>query len=141
MHQVFAGMHSIYASADKVCTYPVVFNIPWLLRKVADASDGKADCSRKGVLDHLDLWLTSIAQNSKRAPVFLVGSCKDLIPGWDPEVHLKMDNAELAISNESIKEAHEIIRDHIINMPVYHLTDGSGEKKLNLHLPNQPEGV
>ena len=123
-------MHSIYASADKVCTFVVVFSIPWILITGKDAFDGKADFNRAGVLENITLWLNSIAENSDGAPVLLIASRKDQIPGVD----LTMSNAELAVKNKSIKKVHNIVREHITSMPVY--TSG----RLNLHFPEQPEG-
>ena len=111
----------------------VVFSIPWILRTAKDTFEGKADFNRAGVLEHITLWLNSIAENSDRAPVLLVGSRKDQIPGITRE-DLKLSNAELAISNTSIKEANKILGEHIRSMPVY------TSKRLNLHFPEQPEG-
>ena len=107
--------------------YPLVFNLQWLL-KIAEYVD-KDKRGRKRTLVTLDFWLNSIARLSNRAPVLLIGTHKDMVVSSSD---LGKSNVNLAMSNEDIKRANNIIGNYIKSMKVYK------SKLLNLHLPDQP---
>lgn len=129
-------MHRIYSSAGKMSTYPLVFNLKWLLDMHECDLRCNSDCERnqKHTLTIVDFWLNSIGRNSGGAPVLLIGTHKDtVVSGTD----LSKSNVELATSNDAIKRANEIIGNYINSMNVYK----SKPKLLNLRLPKQPSSL
>ena len=107
--------------------YPLVFNLQWLLGLHEGADDDKR--GEKRSLVTLDFWLNSIGRFSCGAPVLLIGTHKDVVVGG---TDLAKSNIELAMSNDDIKRANEILGNYIKNMKVYK------SELLNLHVPDQP---
>ena len=141
-------MHQIYSAASQMSTFPVVFNLEWLLEKhkcepkcmckcVCEPKCKRAcqcghECehNQKHTLLFIEFWLNSIARNSAGSPVILIGTHKDKIANNKASC-LAKSNAELAKANDLISQAHQIIGNCITRMQVYK------SKKLNLKVPEE----
>ena len=120
-------MHRIYSGAGGMAVYPLAFNLEWLLN--TDISDPASEHTQERTLHFVKLWLNSVAQNSGGATVVLIGTHKDQVVGADD---LVKSNADLAVTNDDIARAHELIGKCISEMPDY------TREKLRLHKPPQP---
>ena len=121
MIKVFHHMYKVFCALMSI--FIVVFDLKKLQGSEEDIKKAKY---------HLTFWLNSIGANaSSHAPlVLLVGTHKDEVIG---SCDLQKSNSELARTNDTIRQANEMIGDIVTSLPVYQ------SKRLKIHMPNQRE--